>query len=92
MKGMTVKAKLTGKIKSISVDETGDRGSSSSGGITVKTYHRTKINLDMTGAVTSDLASGKEISAEVVLFMKPLFAEQLRFGQTLTFVMTDEET
>ena len=48
------------------------------------------VHLDLGGQVQSDKAQGKDVTGDIVLRIKPLFAAQLRFGQTLMFTIDTE--
>lgn len=43
-----------------------------------------RIDLDLDGKVESERVQGKEAEAKMTLFIKPLYAENLRFGQNIT--------
>lgn len=50
-----------------------------------------QINLELSGAVKSDKSHGKEADATMILRLKPLYAEQLKFGQVLNIEINTDE-
>lgn len=72
-----MKAKLSGKIKSL-------RQIAESGEIMVE------VDMIISGKIESDKASGKDVTALVTMRIKPLFAEELHFGQVLHFDLRTE--
>jgi len=73
-----MKIKLHGKIRSMNASEPDTDG-------------RVRIELSANGQVFSDKASGKEAHVDIVLFVKTLFAEQIKFGQPMTIELSTEE-
>jgi len=73
-----MKAALSGKIEAI--HQIMDKGESV-----------VEIGLVVSGKIDSDKASGKEVSAKVVLHVKPIYAERLRFGQVIHFDLHTDE-
>lgn len=77
-----VKATLRGKIRSMV-----PHADVSAGSMVVK------VKLDVSGSIAHEgSALKRDVHAQVELDLKLVDAEKLRFGQELTFVLSDEDT
>jgi hypothetical protein len=81
-----MKATLTGKIKRISRSENKFNATS----FVDDTTDMTTVEVDLTGQVEEAQHTAKKAAMSLTLKLKPVIAEKLTFGSTITVSITDE--
>lgn len=74
-----MRASFKGKISKITRDEDNGAGC-------------VNIELDLKGKVDTKAVNAKEASLSLSLQLKPLIADEIKIGSTITVLLTDENT